>query len=823
MLGAVGLALLGSLVPLARTPWPTREEALRRMERASGLQHRPASSYEDNLTANAADPASRRLWDAHRERLARLLSRLRPGPPKPRTERFDPLALRALLMLALLLLFVATGERTYDRLVSPFRLGGGGAIDITRLDAWVTPPLYTGRPPIMLADGGKSPSLTSQTPRIIEAPQGSILVVRATGDGHARFRVDIVKEGGVLEKVAPVGAPPASGANAAQPAIDMSGINEVRLELKRDTTIKVTSGGREIATWAFSVIPDHPPKISLTKDPETTPRGALRLAWKAEDDYGVASAQTRFARTDAEGTTEGGQAAPKDPAVKRKPRPPLERPPRIELRLPKSDGKVVEGKAFGDLTSHIWAGLPVRMWLEARDQAGQLGKSEPVEMLLPERRFTKLLARAVVEQRRELAADVGNRDKVALALQVLTIAPELYFDDRAVYLGLRSAYWRLKHDKTRMGARSVMSQLWHIALRIEDGNLSDAERALRDAQERLSKAIEDGASDEELQKLMQELRQALSKFLEALQQQAERNGDMQQPGDGDERTVTSRDLEQMLRNLEQMARSGSRDAAQQMLSELRDLLEQLQSGRMAQNGRRGQGGNQMMQMMDQFGELIQKQQRLLDDTYEQQGAEQGQRGEGQQGQGQRQRRQQGQQGQPGQRGQRQPGQQGEAQQGQPGGDQQGQGSLRDRQGQLRDQLGRMMNALRGMGLNPPDQMGRAADAMNEAERALGRSDLDRATEQEAQALDQLRQGAQQMAEQIMRQMAGRAGRNAPNMDPLGRPQSTHGPDPGLSVKIPDQIDTQRAREILEELRKRLSDPNRPMLELDYIERLLKRF
>ena len=143
---------------------------------------------------------------------------------------------------------------------------------------------------------------------------------------------------------------------------------------------------------------------------------------------------------------------------------------------------------------------------------------------------------------------------------------------------------------------------------------------------------------------------------------------------------------------------------------------------------------------------------------------------------------------------------------------------------MRDRLGQMMDSMRGMGMPPSDQLGNAKEAMREAERALGEGDLGRAAEQEARALDQLRQGAQQMAEQMMKGMRqGRTGRNVNNMDPLGRPQSTTNPDPGLSVKVPDQIDAQRAREILEELRKRLSDQKRPTIELDYIERLLKRF
>ena len=75
--------------------------------------------------------------------------------------------------------------------------------------------------------------------------------------------------------------------------------------------------------------------------------------------------------------------------------------------------------------------------------------------------------------------------------------------------------------------------------------------------------------------------------------------------------LTQQDLEQMLRNLEAMARSGNRDMAQQMLSELRDLLDRLQSGRMADQEQSQRFGK----MMDEFGDIIGQQQKLLDDTF----------------------------------------------------------------------------------------------------------------------------------------------------------------------------------------------------------------
>ena len=99
------------------------------------------------------------------------------------------------------------------------------------------------------------------------------------------------------------------------------------------------------------------------------------------------------------------------------------------------------------------------------------------------------------------------------------------------------------------------------------------------------------------------------------------------------------------------------------------------------------------------------------------------------------------------------------------------------------------------------------------------------------ALDALRKGAQGLAQSMQQQMGqglgpGRSGRLGQpraqqETDPLGRP--LHGRDYGddYTVKVPGEIDVQRARRIIEELRRRFGDVLRPQEELDYIERLLK--
>jgi uncharacterized protein (TIGR02302 family) len=777
VLGAFAVALIAAIVTVARVRWPSREEAVRRIERRSGIAHRPASAYEDTLTLNASDPTTQAIWQAHKARLAALVQRMRSGPPQPRTDRYDPLAVRALLTLALVALLALVGDGARDRLMAAFRLGPPILAADARVDAWVTPPAYTSRPPVLLADGANPQlGLAGRDGKPIEVPENSVLIARSSGLNAKQLELEVRPDGQSSERVAAMAATPGGE------------VSEVRATLKRSGTIRVLGGGSELFRWAFNVIPDKPPTISLVKDPEVSRRGSIKLTYKVEDDYGVSSAEARFEAA-GDDVNDPGTAWAREESAVSGPRPPRERPPVLTLRLPRPNAKDPTASSFHELANHPLAGMPARLTLIARDHAGNVGRSATIEIKIPERQFTRQLARAVVEQRRKLAIDPRMRGQILEALDALTIEPETYLPDRSVYLGLRSAYHRLARDKSRETLKSVSDQLWSIALRIEDGrNLSDAERRLRDLQDQLSKAIQDGASDEELQRLMQELRQALAEYLQQLAEQGQR---MDMPeGMDPSQMLSQQDLDRMLQNLENMMRQGSRDMAQEMLNQLRDLIDRLQSGRMAR-GQSGQG-QQMMQMLDQMGDLIGRQQQLMDDTFGERQGQRGQQGQDRQGQGR-----------------------------------DGQGDLSQRQGQLRDRLDQLQQNLRKFGQQGPPQFGEAGEAMSNAERALRQGDLDTATREQGRALEQLRQGAQQMAEEMLRQMPNRFGQGPTNgdvpRDPLGRPQRSEGPDLGTTVRVPDEIDVQRAREILEELRRRLGDQWRPSFELEYLERLLKRF
>ena len=197
--------------------------------------------------------------------------------------------------------------------------------------------------------------------------------------------------------------------------------------------------------------------------------------------------------------------------------------------------------------------------------------------MLPERTFTKPLAKAVVEQRKKLVRDPSAPDGVANALDALTLGGEKVIDDSTIYLALRNAYWRLRGDQSREGIASVVDQLWSTALRIEEGDLPEAERAVeRSAGRAVAGACRKNGSPEEIKQLVDELREALSKYLQALASQQQDKGNMSPQGqqNGDQ-LVSQQDLDKMLSNIQKLAQSGSKEMAERMLSELKDILDRL--------------------------------------------------------------------------------------------------------------------------------------------------------------------------------------------------------------------------------------------------------
>jgi uncharacterized protein (TIGR02302 family) len=191
-LGVFFLLTAAAFAPLLMLRVPSRIEGLRRLDRNSGLPHRPATAIADEIAVPTEDSYSVALWRAHIERALRAAKTLRAGTPMPRLALRDPFAVRALVAVLVVATFFAAGGERMKRVAAAFDWQGVMMPANFRVDAWVSPPPYTGRPPVILL--GLRPGEPVQTAATLSVPAGSTLVIRATG-----IHLDVVTSGGLAE------------------------------------------------------------------------------------------------------------------------------------------------------------------------------------------------------------------------------------------------------------------------------------------------------------------------------------------------------------------------------------------------------------------------------------------------------------------------------------------------------------------------------------------------------------------------------------------------------------------------------------------------
>lgn len=761
---ALAAAAIYGLQPLV---WPDALMARRRIEVKSGLAHRPLAALADQPSA-ALDDAAAGLWEAHRRRMEAAARRLRVGWPVAGLARRDPWGLRAVLAILLLIGAIDAGADWRDRIIRALSPGweGGSAVAAAGFDIWITPPDYTGLPPQFLrADMADT----------VRVPTGSTLLAQIHGgSGQPRLLID--------------------SAASDFKAVDKANFT-AQATLTKGQSLSVTQGGATLGRWPIEIVPDNPPTVSFAQPPGATPRATLRLEYRATDDYGVEGVKLVVRRDDKRpGEKPGG-----------KPNDKLE----IALPLPGLHLKDAHATSYQDLSPHPWAGLPVEISVVATDALGQTGESPPVRMTLPERTFNNPVAREIIEQRKELVKDPKSGGIVAEVLEDLDKQPALFHDDAIAYLAIAVAAQRLRQGDADAAASAVVPLLWDTALRIEDGGMSLAENDLRKLQQQLQDALANNAPDAEIDRLMRELSQALDRYMQSLAQNMQNNPAEDTPPPAGSKVITDRDLQRMLERARQLAQSGDKEQARQLLSQLQDMLENLRTARPGQAGQRGAGEAQ--QMMRDLQNLMQRQQQLLDRSF---------RAQRRPGPGQEQGDQTGQSAQPGD-----------------GQDSSRMGDLGDaaqQQEALRHALGDMMRHMSdGLG-DIPDPLGRAERAMHDAVGALQRGAPGDAVSPQSEALDQLQQGARDFAKQLQQQLSkgmgtggfeatGRMPPDSGDRDPFGRPLSADGTYDQGDVAIPDDTVLQKSRQILDELRRRAGERSRPAIELDYIDRLLRQF
>lgn len=814
MVAGLGLAVIHAVRTFRL---PDEAAARRRIEANSGLDHRPLTVAEDDIAVGKGDPVSEAVWAAHRRRMLEMIGKLKIGAPSPGLPARDPWALRIAVLL-LLVVGATLGWRDapgrFERALKPQLTASAATLPAT-VDLWLTPPSYTRLAPKVIKFSPEQ-AVAKDT---IKIPRGSKLLAQLFG-GHGTPKLSI---GGKTIAFEDVGG----GNHQATAAIEEGGV------------FTISQGGRTVASGTIKAITDQPPVIVHAQPPSGTARNSLKLEYAATDDFGVVKVTARITRAG------GGLTVTKPDAKKDKQDKNAEPPIVLELPVPGVSVAKAHSVSFHDLTAHVWAGMEVEVVLTAEDGLGQKGISDKMRVLLPKREFFNPVAQAIIAAREALTRYPGKKEEIAITLLRLAARPKAYHHDVVVFLGLKTAHDRLRLDRTKSQIRGTQALLWRLALRVEDGALSDAERNLRQVQKELEEALSKNASEEEIKKLLDRLQRAMDEYFKAIaedmKKHPEKYANSRQIPSEQMMRMDRQDLQSMLDKLRRSAETGAKDAARQLLSQLRNMMENLRIGKAPQPN---QGPHPADKLMGALEDLIKQQQQLLDQTFRksQQGQYRG-RNRGEDGPrmgpsigerlGQPRQNRPDQQGQQGRQGQGQQGQRRQGQQGQLGQGKQGKGGFgteAERQEALRRGLGAIMDQLGEMTGNVPQAMGEAELSMRNATRNLRKGAPGPATDSQAKALDKLRSGMKQAMQQLMKRFGGQPGmvpgrRQArrDGRDPLGRNTEGNGRAWGSDVKVPDESELQRAREILDELRKRAGEHERPKKEREYIDRLLPRF
>ena len=711
---------------------PGEGAARRRLEQASGLDHRPLDVLADHLSEQV-HPAQQQLWHTYRTRTQARLTALRWPTLQLQLAQHDRYNLRYILLVLLIIGAVTGWGALGGRLIAAINPALGSQLVLLNptLDAWITPPEYTGLPPIMIA----TPAGMRHDSKTIDVPEGSMLSAHLMErDGDAPVLV--------------------TDSAKTEFSNDSHGDFGIVAALDKTASLKIRHGWQSIGAWHLNMVADQPPQIAFTEPPGATDRKAMRLSYEASDDYGVTAVSVRIA------PRESIPGASNDP---------------IELPLAAPEAKQVKRVSFEDMTSHLWAGSPVKISLIATDAAGHRTESAAVDFTLPEKTFFNPLARILIDERKKLiqhADSDSERNDIANVMAGISHQPASYKGDPVVLMALRAGAVRLVLDHAQEATSSVGTLLWQTAVRIEDGSSGAAERNLREAQRDLADALDRNAGEKEIQKLIDRLHQALTQYLAEL---STRMASRPMPPEGltqnngtQTNMLTPRDLQRMLDHLRDLSATGSRDAAKQELANLQKILENIQTQP------RPQWTTEQKQMLQELAALhaiARQQQQVLDQTFRQS-----------------------------QTGKSDP-------------------ALVKQQTELQAALQSLMQALKP---DQPKELGQGATAMKQAGDQLKQGNEHGALPRQNEAVQSLQKALQAMAQNMRSSMQqGQSGGDEiGNADPFGRQNGMMHQE---NVKVPDQMEVRRVREILNELQRRSGDMGRSKTERDYIDRLLQDF
>ncbi len=732
--------------------WPSWGDALTRVDQA--LPGRPLCALTDAQAIGASDPASVALWQAHLKRMQDKAAQAQAYLPNFMIAAKDPYALR---YVALLVLVLGGVFGSFARLGQIDPISGAQTAQATDLmwEGWIEPPQYTGLPTLYLND---------QDSAVLHLIANSKITMRFYGDLS------------LYENV------------SAHEVVEQAELREYTFQAVQAGQLVISDKRDDVAEWDIQLQADNVPQVTIVGTPELEADGNTSIAFRAQDDFGVLQGQVRV-ELDL-------PSVPRDHGLAIEP----DQRDGIVLDLPitiAGDRRDFEEVLTEDFSDHPWANLPVTFEFTVEDIAGQTSQMRRLSAPLVVRRFFDPVAAALVEQRRDLLWARANAPRVEQLLRVLTHLPQDLFPKAGTYLQLKLIQRRLamyRVDGLTLDEQDeIAAALWALAVQLENGDIGDALERMQQAQERLTQAMRDGASEEEIARLMQDLRDATQDYLRQLTREAEAEDSERAEQSANTTELTQDDLQAMMDRIQDLMEQGRMAEAEQALQELQQMLENM---RVTQGGG-GQGGSPGQQALEELSETLREQQDLSDeafrdlqDQYTEDGSGQGDPSEG--------------------RGE----------------------SLAQRQQELRDALRSQEGTVpfdSPEGEASREALDRAGRAMDNAEEALREGDYAEAIDQQSDAMEAMREGMRALGEAMAQERGGQGGQSGENgqrgngTDPLGRALGSQQGDTLDPNILNGEVARRRARELLEELRRRSGETNRPQLERDYLERLLKEF
>lgn len=519
--------------------------------------------------------------------------------------------------------------------------------------------------------------------------------------------------------------------------------------------------------WPVTIVPDAPPTVALhlpsqkKSTNQQQNKTTLPVHILAQDDHGLTDVEIEL-------------KLPPDITS-----PLISATRRIPLRVSTQSPNHLDTFYPVDLTDHPWAGLSLHMRLVVRDGAQNEGVSPWQTVTLPERSFSHPVATALVSVRKTLALGMASHEKLWETLEHLSRSPHDFNNDLVAFLGMRIAAIRLFPPNADQHPDDVAHLLWNLALRIEDRETSEAQNALDHARHDLKNSLN---NPQQIGDSLRRVRHALANFFQSM---ARRNTFpalntifKRFSNNGEAIKNVASPLLSMLDELEELTRLGATTDAKALAERIDHALRKLQNIHSSGNT---QHIHDMEAALSDFDTLLADQEHLLEKTFS-------------------------------------------ADMRDPPGTQKivSAHTLAARQKKLHQKLLDIKRRLQKHMTMHAAPLDRAATWMNHAYTDL-KNDLYKDSQQaQGKALDALREAKDALFQTFAQHIGQSFGF-------LPLPQGGHtGPTNGFGIglgqdRIPDAPERTKARDVLQELRRRALEEGRDAKERDYLNKLMTFF